>query len=283
MNIQLAYQLITPCLISLAILEYAHLRYRRKNYDLKESLINFICALLHGAAGFVLKATLLIGVYDYLYDHGLKLFGVNSAPNILLLIIFQDFLYYLWHRASHRVRWMWAAHVVHHSSLNLNFSTGIRQPFTAELAFTSAFWMPLAYLGFQPRSIIIIVALNLLAQFIIHTEVIRHFHFLEIIFNSPSHHRVHHGSNPQYLDKNYGAILIIWDKLFGTFEPEYETPKYGLSHNIENRYNIFTVNFHEFISMIMDVIEHRDPRHLWMPPGWQPARSKHQKELKETR
>ena len=150
----------------------------------------------------------------------------------VLLFFADDLSYYAYHRAHHRIRLFWATHVVHHSSQHYNLSTALRQDW---MPISSIFfWAPLALLGFQPWMILLAISWNLLYQFWIHTEKIKRLPgWYEAIFNTPSHHRVHHGANEQYLDKNYGGILIIWDKLFGTYEPERERVRYGLTTNIE--------------------------------------------------
>lgn len=129
------------------------------------------------------------------------------------------------------------------------------------------FWLPLAYIGFTPDMVLLVVALNLAFQFFVHTQVINKLGFIELIFNTPSHHRAHHGTNPQYIDKNYAGVLIIWDKMFGTFVPEVEVARYGIVGQITG-YNPLEHTFHEWKSMLSDVIRTRDVRHIWMPPDW---------------
>ena len=151
----------------------------------------------------------------------------------VLLFFCDDLAYYTYHRAHHRIRVFWATHVVHHSSTHYNLSTALRQDWTP---FSSIFfWAPLAMLGFPPWMIFLAISWNLLYQFWIHTEKIGRLpRWYEAVFNTPSHHRVHHGSNEQYLDRNYAGILIVWDRLFGSFEPERERVRYGLTTNIEH-------------------------------------------------
>ena len=197
-----------------------------------------------------------------------------SQPWVWVLLFFADDLsYYAYHRAHHRIRLFWATHVVHHSSQHYNLSTALRQDW---MPISSIFfWAPLALLGFQPWMILLAISWNLLYQFWIHTEKIRRLPgWYEAVFNTPSHHRVHHGANEQYLDKNYGGILIIWDKLFGTYEPEQERVRYGLTTNIET-YNPFRVAFHEFVAIWRDVRGASTWRdrlgYMLKGPGWQPA------------
>jgi sterol desaturase/sphingolipid hydroxylase (fatty acid hydroxylase superfamily) len=189
----------------------------------------------------------------------------------VLLFFADDLAYYWFHRAHHEVRFFWASHVVHHSSQHYNLSTALRQTWTPMTGLP--FWLPLAAAGFKPWMILLAQSWSLLYQFWIHTEKLRRLpRWFEAVFNTPSHHRVHHGSNPQYLDRNHAGILIVWDKLFGTFEPEAERVRYGLTKNIESHHPVH-VAFHEFRALWGDV--RRAPTwrvrvaHLLRGPGWQ--------------
>ena len=217
-------------------------------YYPKEVLCNFSLAAMH--QGMDILAGLLIAKL-YLAVFGWKLFDIQMGPfSFVLLMIAQDFCYYWFHRASHRVRWMWAAHVVHHSSENMNFSTAFRQSLMYPFAGMWVFWLPLVILGFDPNWVVFVVLLNLGLQFFVHTQAVRKLGPLEWLFNTPSHHRVHHGRNPQYIDKNYAGILIIWDKLFGTFVPEEETVIYGITKPV-NSFNPIKVTFSEWRDMFI--------------------------------
>jgi hypothetical protein len=188
------------------------------------------------------------------------------------LFFADDLAFYCYHRGHHRIRLFWATHVVHHSSQHYNFSTALRQdwtPFSATL-----FWAPSA-LFFPPWMVLLALAWNLLFQFLLHTEAIDRLpRPIELVFNTPSHHRVHHGSQEQYLDKNYGGILIVWDRLFGTFEPEGARVRYGLTTNIET-HNPVRVAFGEFGALWRDVRAARSWRdrlgYAVKGPGWAPA------------
>jgi sterol desaturase/sphingolipid hydroxylase (fatty acid hydroxylase superfamily) len=162
-----------------------------------------------------------------------------------------DFIYYWNHRFMHESRYMWAIHVVHHSSERYNLSTALRQP-VADALGTFAPYGILALLGVRPELIARARGINLLYQYWIHTDTIRALGPLEETFNTPSHHRVHHGSNRQYLDRNHGSILIAWDRLFGTFEREQEPVVYGLTKNIES-FDPIRVASHEHVDMLRDV------------------------------
>lgn len=200
-----------------------------------------------------------------------RLFDIEPVWWAWVLLLFaEDFCYYWFHRLHHEVRMLWAAHVNHHSSTHYNLTTALRQswttPFTGFL-----FWAPLPLLGFPVSMILIQKSISLLYQYWLHTELIGRLGWFETIFNTPSHHRVHHGRNPVYLDRNHAGIFIIWDKIFGTFEPEAERVDYGLTTNIQT-YNPVRIAFHEWTAMLRDVWSARTWRgrlgYLVMPPGW---------------
>ncbi|SIN81020.1 sterol desaturase family protein [Salinivibrio sp. ES.052] len=221
-------------------------------YYVPEVLCNFTLAGLHQAADLL---TGLLIAKVYLWWFGWRLFDIEMSVSLfLLLMVAQDFCYYWFHRASHRVRWMWAAHVVHHSSERMNFSTAFRQSLMYPLAGMWLFWLPLVVIGFPPQWVVFVVLLNLGLQFFVHTQWIKTLGPVEWIFNTPSHHRVHHGVNPQYIDKNYAGILIIWDKLFGTFEPESEPVRYGIPKPV-NSFNPLVVTFAEWQQMWRDATQ----------------------------
>jgi sterol desaturase/sphingolipid hydroxylase (fatty acid hydroxylase superfamily) len=183
-----------------------------------------------------------------------------------------DFLYYWDHRWMHEIRLLWANHVTHHSSERYNLSTALRQPWSGFL--TAWVFLPMPLLGIPAHHVAKAGQLNLLYQYWIHTEAIDKLPTpIEAVFNTPSHHRVHHGANPQYLDKNYGGILIIWDRLFGTFEPEVRRIKYGLTKNI-NMFKPMSIGYHEFTDIARDVRKATGWRnklgHVFRRPGWQP-------------
>ncbi|THE60337.1 sterol desaturase family protein [Vibrio parahaemolyticus] len=226
-------------------------------YYLPEVACNFVLAGLHQAAD-ILTGLLIAHFYLWMFDW--RLFDIEmSVSAFLLLMLLQDFFYYWFHRASHRIRWMWAAHVVHHSSERMNFSTAFRQSLMYPLAGMWLFWLPLVIIGFDPKWVVFVVLLNLGLQFFVHTQLIRSLGPLEWVFNTPSHHRVHHGINRQYIDKNYAGVLIIWDRMFGTFEPEIETVRYGISKPV-NSFNPIKVTFAEWKDMFNEV---RRPNLTW--------------------
>ncbi|MFC5077390.1 sterol desaturase family protein [Vibrio thalassae] len=246
---------LAPLFVIMMVLEYwlGQRRNRLPNsaqYTLKELACNFSLAGLHQATDLI---TGLFITKLYLLLFGWKLFDIQmSLGMFLVLMILQDFFYYWFHRASHRIRWMWAAHVVHHSSENMNFSTAFRQSLMYPLAGMWLFWIPLVIIGFDPKWVVFVVLLNLGLQFFVHTQWIRSLGPLEWILNTPSHHRVHHGVNAQYIDKNYAGILIIWDRMFGTFEPEVEEVRYGISKPV-NSFSPITMTFAEWKDMFRDL------------------------------
>jgi sterol desaturase/sphingolipid hydroxylase (fatty acid hydroxylase superfamily) len=190
-----------------------------------------------------------------------------------MLFFLDDFTYYWFHRMNHEVRILWAGHVAHHSSVFLNFGTALRQG-VGERLHKFFFWLWLPALGFDPLMIFVIISISLIYQFWVHTELIDKFPKpIEAVFNTPSHHRVHHASNVQYLDCNHAGVLIIWDKLFGTFSPEQidAKPVYGLTTNIQT-YNVAKVATHEYGSIWHDfkrATKWSDKlRYLFLAPGW---------------
>ena len=200
----------------------------------------------------------------------------SSAAAWAVLFVLDDFTYYWFHRISHECRFWWAAHVNHHSSQEYNLSTAARQSWTSVVVGTWTPWIPLALLGFPPAMILAQQGFNLFYQFWIHTEAVdRMPRWLEYVFNTPSHHRVHHASNPRYLDRNYAGVLMVWDRMFGTFAEERaaEPPRYGIVKNIDT-FNPIRIAFHEWTAMVRDVIAARSWREaagsVFGPPGWRP-------------
>ena len=192
-----------------------------------------------------------------------------------LAVVAWDFIYYWNHRFMHESRFLWAIHVVHHSSERYNLSTALRQPVADAFGMFVPYGL-LSLVGIGPGVIETARGVNLLYQFWIHTDTIRTLGPLERVFNTPSHHRVHHGSNRQYLDRNHGSILIVWDRLFGTFEPEGETVVYGLTKNIDS-FNPVRIVTHEYLDMLTDVERSTTWSerlgHMVLGPGWGKARA----------
>ncbi len=196
-----------------------------------------------------------------------------TAWSALLVVILVDFIYYWEHRWAHEIRVLWALyHSVHHSSPDFNLGTAFRVSFVDQF-FSPLFYLPLVVLGFHPALVLSGLVFMLAYQTWIHTEMIGKLGWLEKIFNTPSHHRVHHGSDAKYLDKNYGAILIVWDRLFGTYKAEEERPIYGLTQPL-NSVNPLKVHFHEAVKLFRDLGGARSARevrsYLFKHPGWTP-------------
>ncbi len=189
--------------------------------------------------------------------------------------ILEDLRYYWWHRISHRSRWFWASHVVHHSSQHFNLSTNLRQSWTSQFSGLILMNVPLALIGFNPALVGVVFSINLLYQFWIHTEAVDRLpRWFEWLLNTPSHHRVHHASNPRYLDANYAGVFMLWDRLFGSFVAERpdEPPRYGLVTNL-GTFNPVRIAVHEYAGIARDQLLGgltlaQRCRYFFGPPGW---------------
>ena len=239
-------------------------------YEVRDTFSSLAMGIGNVISGFLSKLV-VFGVFTIVYKF--RLFTLPFTWWMWVIAFFADDLSYYWfHYTSHTIRWFWASHVVHHSSQRYNLSTALRQTWTGNLTGGFIFWMWMPFLGFHPIVVILMQQISLIYQFWIHTEAV---HLLprpiEFIFNTPSHHRVHHGSNLQYLDKNHGGVLIIWDRLFGTFQPEKERPTYGLTKNIDT-YNPVRIAFKEWIELFGAARRSGSLRnwlnYCWRPPGW---------------
>ena len=263
-----------PVFILSIVVEVFYFRYQQKHqdhYHTKDTVSSLSMGIGNVITGFVSKAVVfgaLVLVYQF------HIFNPDRTTWWYWIAIFfaDDFSYYWFHRISHKVRYFWASHVVHHSSEFYNLGTALRQTWTGNISGSFIFylWMPL--IGFHPIDVFLMQTISLIYQFWIHTEAIQ---FMpkpfEFIFNTPSHHRVHHGSDLKYLDKNHAGILIIWDRLFGTFQKEEERPHYGLTKNLST-FNLFSIAFHEWKSIINDISKAPDVKsglgYVFGPPGW---------------
>ncbi|WP_394209311.1 sterol desaturase family protein [Enterovibrio calviensis] len=241
---------LAPLFLICMVLEYRLLRRQGTNdYSLKELVCNFSLAGLHQGAD-IIATVLLMPFFLWLYQF--RLFDITITPlAVFSAFILQDFFYYWFHRTSHNVHWLWASHVAHHSSEKMNFTTAFRQSLTYPISGMWLFWTPLMLLGYPPTFVVVVVALNLGFQFFVHTCTVGKLGWIEHIFNTPSHHRVHHARNPEYIDKNFAGVLIIWDKLFGTFVEERSDIhiNYGIPHAI-NSWNPFVVTFHQWKTLV---------------------------------
>ena len=268
-----------PAFIGLIIVEMIIVRLTGNGrYEAKDSFASLFMGLgsqivpLFGGGAFVLAA--FIAAYQY------RLFDIpNTWWAVLLCITLDDLRYYWFHRISHERRFFWASHVNHHSSQHYNLTTALRQAWTLQVVSSLLFKTPLILLGFHPAMVLFAGGVSLVYQFWIHTELIDRMGPFEWIFNTPSHHRVHHATNPQYLDSNYAGILIIWDRMFGTFVPEdkADAPRYGIIKNLTT-FNPLMIAFHEWIGIFKDLAHAKSLKdaagYLFGPPGWSPDGSR---------
>ncbi len=232
-----------PVLAVLMFVELFHSWQEKKElYSSADTLSNIVVGLSAFAFNLFSK---YLGFYLMVWLHS---FSIVSFPSVwwvwILAFLANEITFYIYHRCCHEVNWFWASHVVHHSSEHMNISVAFRQSFTSSLSGHFIFWLWMPLLGFSPFMTLMATQLCLFYQSFLHTETVRKFpRWIEFIFNTPSHHRVHHSSNPEYLDKNHGGMLILWDRLFGTFCEEKEKPRYGLTTDIHTS-NPLTITFH---------------------------------------
>lgn len=243
----------------------------RGDYDWRDTGTSLAMGLGNTIAGALLAGT-SAGIALWAWQY--RLFDVPMGwASFALCFVLDDLAYYWIHRAGHRIRWAWAAHVIHHSSQHYNLSTALRQTWSGLFGLTFIIKLPLFMIGFPPALVAFCGGLNLIYQFWIHTEVIGRLpRWFEAVMNTPSHHRVHHGTNPRYLDRNYAGVFIIWDKLFGTFEAERddEPVRYGIIKNLAT-FNPFWVAIHEWVGIGRDLLKARSLRQALLaafgPPG----------------
>ncbi len=243
----------------------------RKVYRFNDFIANLGCGIGSQVVGAFTK-TVVFAVYLYVYDHW-RLFTLGtSVLTWVLTFLLVDVLYYWFHRLSHEVNFLWAAHIVHHQSEEYNLSVALRQSWWQGL-FSFWFYAPIALLGVHPLTILTVGAFVTLYQFWIHTKALDKLGPLEWALNTPSHHRVHHGSDPKYIDRNHAGTLIIWDKLFGTYQPEEEEPIYGITTPLRT-WDPMRANFHywgELRALAKQSSTFRDKVLVYLkPPGWRP-------------
>jgi len=244
----------------------------RDVYRLSDSVNDLSCGILQQVAEVFLKTALFAG-YAWLFaSHRLFDVPATQAWGWAACFVGVDFFYYWFHRLSHEVGAGWAAHVVHHQSEEYNLTVALRQG-TFQPAFSWVFYLPLALLGFPPAMFLAVSSFNTLYQFWIHTRLIGRLGPLEWILNTPSHHRVHHGRNPKYIDRNHGGTLIVWDRLFGTFGQERDEPVYGITKPLASWSPVWA-NLHQWFEMWDVARRAKRPldkvRVLWKRPGWRP-------------
>lgn len=241
--------LAIPAFLLLIAVEFLVSRYQKKKVYVFNDFVNNISAGVSEQLFSALTKLLTIFCYAFIANHfTLFIIDTSSVYQWVLLWLMVDFCYYWMHRAMHRCTFLWAGHSVHHQSEQYNLSVALRQGMIQSL-FSWIFYLPLAILGYPVWMFAIVSSLNTLYQFWIHTTLIKKMGPLEWFLNTPSHHRVHHGTNKEYIDKNYAGSLIIWDKLFGTFEPEQAPVTYGVTEPLET-WNPFYAN----IKVLMDVL-----------------------------
>lgn len=241
-----------PIFIVSMLVELGYSRLVQKPiYEWRDSLACLGMGLGNVAIAALAKTVTFIPFFWIWENHRLFDIPMTAWWAWALILVAEDFCYYWFHRLHHEVRCLWAAHVNHHSSEHFNLAVALRQSWTTPLT-GFIFWMPLAFIGFHPLMILTQQAVSLIYQFFIHAQQVPKLGPLEWAMNTPSHHRVHHGANARYLDKNYAGIFIVWDRLFGTFEPEVEPVRYGLTRNIGS-FNLLHIAFHEWAAIGRDL------------------------------
>ncbi len=262
-----------PAFVLLILIEIWWVRRRdRRAYEPRDTLTSLALGLGSTVAGALTGGLALLIAFQ-VYEH--RIFDIGwvwwAWP---VAFVLDDFAYYWSHRLGHRVRWMWAAHVIHHSSQHYNLSTALRQTWTGFFTPGLLIGLPLFWLGFHPLMVAFCGGLNLIYQFWIHTEAVKRLpRWFEAVMNTPSHHRVHHAINPRYLDSNYAGVFIVWDKMFGTFVPERDDERiqYGIVKQLGS-FNLIWAAFHEWVGIGRDMWSAPGLRnklsYLLRPPGW---------------
>lgn len=255
MSIELIYEFIT----------------KKRTYRLNDAITNINLGVLNQITN-IFNKIITVGVYTFIYEHFAFVLIPSNWISFIVLFVLYDLCFYWSHRMAHEISLFWGGHVVHHQSEDFNLSVALRQSSTAFI-WSTPFYLPLALMGFDPIQFVMIGGFNLLYQFWIHTEHIGKLGWFESIMNTPSHHRVHHGRDPKYIDKNYAGVFIIWDRIFGTFTEEEETPTYGITKPV-NSWNPVYVNFAHYIDLFKYVKQSKswsDTKHmLFEHPGWLP-------------
>ena len=269
------YTILLPLVLGSALIEGLWIsRTRGNGYNWKEwatSLGDVAVRRLLAFAPFGVLAP----VYVWAYDHRLFTLSADSIAGVLLLFVSLEFFYYWFHRASHTIRYFWNSHSVHHSPNSFTLATAYRLGWLGKFTGATIFFTPMMLLGFEPVTVLVALQLNLIYQFWIHADWIPKLGWLEYVLNTPSAHRVHHSRNPEYLDANYGGVLIVFDRLFGSYiEERADVPcQYGLVTPVTT-YNPIRINFAPWIGLAKDLAGARSLRDAWMflfgPPGWRP-------------
>lgn len=277
-NTALLYLL--PVIIVLLITETLYdAKEKKELYNFKDTLCNFLIGVGYLISNSFSKMTVyLLLVWSYHWH----LFPITNSWYWWVICFFaNDITFYAYHRTSHEVNWFWLSHSVHHSSNKMNISTAFRQSWTTNISGHGFFWIWMAVIGFPPIMVLITLQVSLLYQYVLHTETVKRLpKWIEYLFNTPSHHRVHHGSNPEYLDKNHGGVLIIWDRIFGTYAEENTQPTYGLSTPLISN-NPVEVIFHPWNEFFIKLIHSKSLKEVvgcfLGAPGWSPDKDIHLK------
>ena len=272
MTPQLILYAVPFFLLTVLLESWLAYKQHRDFIEAKDSLTSIGLGLGNLAVGTITKG-LAFFTYFYIYTHWrLADFQFSWWPVWVFAFLGEDFTYYWVHRISHEIRFYWASHMVHHSSPRYNLAAALRQTWTGNLTGGFLFWSWLALVGVHPFIVFFFQQTSLLYQYWIHTEFIQKMpNWFEQIFNTPSHHRVHHGTDLEYLDTNYAGVLIIWDRIFGSFKAEEARPHYGLTKQIES-YNPAKIAFYEWVQIGKDLMRAKSIKqvagYLFGPPGW---------------
>ena len=263
-----------PTVLALSLVEAVILS-RRERYDWRALGVSVFDLVVRIAVSILLPLSLAAPIVNWASEHRFATIEFDVWYALPLLFIGQEFCYYWYHRAAHGVRWFWGNHSVHHTPNELNLSAAYRIGPFGRLTGTALFFVPMVLIGFPMRVVMATLTLNLLYQFWLHATWIPKLGWLEYVLNTPSAHRVHHAANPEYLDANFGGVLIVFDRLFGTYvEERGDLPcRYGLVHPMTS-YNPLRVEFAQWASLARDLAGARSLRaffgYLFMPPGWSP-------------
>ncbi len=272
---QVVLTAMTPLFLIAFAIEWQVMRGRgqRAPFNGKEIVANLMLGGAYQIFEVIAHALITAAAVAWFWQHRL----IDELPvngwTILPIFFAVELCYYAFHRGSHRIRWFWSAHVVHHSGKVMNMTTAMRQSLLYSITGWWLFFMPLVLLGVSPAVVFFLYGVNLSYQYFVHTESVGKLHpWIEYVFNTPSHHRVHHGRNAQYIDRNYGGVLILFDRWFGSFEPEVEKVDYGIAVRQPESHNLLVLNFHEFRDMWRDVIRPgaaiQRLKVLVKPPEW---------------
>jgi sterol desaturase/sphingolipid hydroxylase (fatty acid hydroxylase superfamily) len=272
MNPQLILYAVPFFVLTVLVESWLSYKQHRDFIESKDSLTSIGLGLGNLAVGMITKSAAFL-TYFYIYEHWrIADFHFNWWPVWIFAFLAEDFTYYWVHRISHEIRFYWASHMVHHSSPKYNLAAALRQTWTGNLTGGFIFWAWLPLVGVHPFIVFFFQQTSLLYQYWIHTEFITKMpHWFEQFFNTPSHHRVHHGTDLDYLDTNYAGVLIIWDRIFGSFKLEQQRPNYGLTKQIDS-YNPAKIAFYEWVQIGKDIAQAKSIKQVFGfvfgPPGW---------------